>query len=399
MFTPTNSQVTHMNQLEARGEGADSDTIRPTDTNTIEGLLTAEAGPVSAPGLESMEPDHGTPTTSDTSSQAAPTADQPTAEDSNTIGVPAGQSTSKSKAELEAALKPAKNALAQKVTELEALPKLVTTVKENATKVTGGTCTHSETEQTDLAEASTGSKRPAPPASPPPTPAKMAALPIVFKSRNPKYLASTDFSKGWLRHKLEATDHFRNFNDLIEVENHSGDMFDAPPRTVLIHACNSIGKWGAGIAVEFKRRYPKAFGVYHGYCKWKWDPRIDPVPTGSALLIPPLDEQGHWIACLFTSSRIGKEKDSSDTIVRNTIQAVQDLLELVETVDREAVHGQQSEIGDLRMCKINSGKFGVEWARTKTAITGKARLPYWRKAIEVWVREGEEDEKEWYTKH
>jgi hypothetical protein len=47
----------------------------------------------------------------------------------------------------------------------------------------------------------------------------------------------------------------------------TGDIFDAPDNTVIIHACNCMGSWGAGIALAFKQRYPKAFQAYTQHCK------------------------------------------------------------------------------------------------------------------------------------
>ncbi|KAH9882236.1 hypothetical protein J1614_001408 [Plenodomus biglobosus] len=237
---------------------------------------------------------------------------------------------------------------------------------------------------------STGSELPAPSVSQQPP----IMAPITFKIRKPARLDSTGFEKHWVLRKYEETDHFRHhgLGGQIVLDYHSGDIFDAPPRTLLIHACNVLGKWGAGIAVEFRKRYPKAYEIYRGYCNWTWDPKTNPVPTGSTLLIPPADSQGHWIGCLFTSARYGRSKDPEHSIMLSTISSVEALLQLVENVDNEAAPGQTSEIGDLRMCKINSGHFGVDWKSSKQAIRGRSCLPYWRKTIQVWVRQGDEDD-------
>lgn len=227
------------------------------------------------------------------------------------------------------------------------------------------------------------------------------SLSISFKTWKPPRLDSTRFEKGWLDHKFQAMESTRSrpIGRNIRLEYHSGDIFAAPPRTLLIHACNALGKWGAGIAVEFKRRYPRAFAIYNRYCTLTWNPKAKHVPSGSALLIPPVDSQGHWIGCLFTSKCVGKKKDREDEIVSNTVSAVQDLLQLVENVDGEAEHGQVTEIGHLRMCKINSGKFGVDWQASSHAIGRTTCLPNWRDSIEVWVREGEEDDQHDTTVH
>ncbi|OCL01305.1 hypothetical protein AOQ84DRAFT_278341, partial [Glonium stellatum] len=140
-----------------------------------------------------------------------------------------------------------------------------------------------------------------------------------------------------------------------------GDIFYAPPSTLLIHACNTQGNWGAGIALEFKKRYPQAYAMYRSHCLTKHSPKTDPVPTGTAFLIPPCetspDAPKHWIGCLFTSARYGKAKDRPEKILASTRPAMMDLLRQVREVKGEGVM-------DVRMCKINSARFGVPWDRT-----------------------------------
>ncbi|KAJ7598744.1 hypothetical protein C8J56DRAFT_914868 [Mycena floridula] len=46
-----------------------------------------------------------------------------------------------------------------------------------------------------------------------------------------------------------------------------GDLFEAPVGSILIHACNTAGSWGGGIAVAFLERYPAAFQVYRSHCQ------------------------------------------------------------------------------------------------------------------------------------
>jgi ADP-ribose 1''-phosphate phosphatase len=164
---------------------------------------------------------------------------------------------------------------------------------------------------------------------------------------------------------------------------HTGDMFLSPPNSVLIHACNAQGLWGAGIALTFKSRYPQALKVYRAHCRTAHS-ATNPVPSGSCLLIPPCESNGtakHWIACLFTSKNIGKKKDSTDVIVRNTDAAVTDMLRRV----REAEEGG-AEIGQLRMCRINSGKFGVPWEMTEDVLKNIVISEGERREVEVWTK-------------
>ncbi|KAK6538105.1 ADP-ribose 1''-phosphate phosphatase [Orbilia ellipsospora] len=138
-----------------------------------------------------------------------------------------------------------------------------------------------------------------------------------------------------------------------------GDIFSAPAGSVLIHACNCVGSWGAGIALAFKQKYPAAYQVYHNHCTTA---HSDPSSLlGTTLLIPPQesDPDGHWIACLFTSERYGKRVDSPEMILRRTKGAFEGLLEQVRRVGVD---------GGLHACKINSGRFGVDWGRTREAL-------------------------------
>ncbi|CAG8971392.1 hypothetical protein HYALB_00006942 [Hymenoscyphus albidus] len=167
----------------------------------------------------------------------------------------------------------------------------------------------------------------------------------------------------------------------ISLTNHTGDIFAAPENTVLIHACNTQGSWGGGIAVPFKNIYPKAFETYHRHCI----SNKSPVKTGTCLLIEP-DETGtssrHWIACLFTSKRYGRGKDRPDEILENSGRAVRDLLEQLKEAEEEG-----RLLGGLRMCRINSGRFGVEWGRTEEVLEDIKVEERWRGDIEVWGRE------------
>jgi len=76
-------------------------------------------------------------------------------------------------------------------------------------------------------------------------------------------------------------------------------------------------------------------------------------------------------------------------IVQNTVLALGGLLQLVQEVEQRihGVFGSQASsgsVGDVRMCRINSGKFGVPWEKTREAVEAKLALPGWRQDIEVW---------------
>ncbi|EME78238.1 uncharacterized protein MYCFIDRAFT_212330, partial [Pseudocercospora fijiensis CIRAD86] len=144
----------------------------------------------------------------------------------------------------------------------------------------------------------------------------------------------------------------------LTLTESTGDIFSAPPNTLLIHACNTEGSWGAGIAAAFKSHYPSAYTIYHDHCHMHggelWQ---------KALLIPPQpdDENEHFIGCLFTSRSKGRRKDSPSRILGATEPAMRDLLRLVR---------ENGEVGEVRMCRVNSGLFGVKWEKTKGVLEG-----------------------------
>ena len=170
----------------------------------------------------------------------------------------------------------------------------------------------------------------------------------------------------------------------------TGDIFNAPPNTLIIHACNCDGSWGAGIAAAFKSLYPKAYAQYANHCD-EYSPEL----IDSAQLIPPVDafeaaasvpeetpddalqfniraedQQAkpakHFIGCLFTSRHYGRRRDSPGRILAATAPAMVDLLRKVNAWNAEAEPGER--IGEVRMCKINSGLFAVPWAKTRAVL-------------------------------
>ena len=98
----------------------------------------------------------------------------------------------------------------------------------------------------------------------------------------------------------------------------TGDLFTAPEGTVLVHACNTVGSWGAGIALAFRDKYPAQFEYYKAHCKEQGESLL-----GTCLLIPG---DQHDIACLFTSKAYGKRKDRPHEILAATKTAVEDLM-------------------------------------------------------------------------
>ncbi|KAJ7272551.1 hypothetical protein B0H12DRAFT_584598 [Mycena haematopus] len=127
------------------------------------------------------------------------------------------------------------------------------------------------------------------------------------------------------------------------------DLFAAPAGSILIHACNTRGSWGAGIATAFKERYPDAFIQYKDHCK-----KHGAALVGTCLLIRG---ETHDIACLFTSKEYGRRVDPAAAILAATRTAVADLLK--QNTD---------PVKELHSCRFNSERFGVPWEETEKVL-------------------------------
>ncbi|KAL9004446.1 MAG: hypothetical protein Q9188_002745 [Gyalolechia gomerana] len=172
------------------------------------------------------------------------------------------------------------------------------------------------------------------------------------------------------------------------IEERVGDIFDSPPHSILIHACNTAGSWGKGVAAAFKKYSPSAYQVQNLHCKRPSSPST-PLPThqrnlvGTCLLLPPFFpaqktkptdaqlEKQFWIACLFTSRGYGKNTDTAEDILDATKRAVEDLGRQIREYKESFERGEvKDEMGGCVGVRINSGLFGVEWERTKEVLEG-----------------------------
>ena len=152
----------------------------------------------------------------------------------------------------------------------------------------------------------------------------------------------------------------------LKVTESSGDIFDAPAQTLIIHACNTEGSWGAGIALAFRQRYPKAFASYAGHCN---DHTAEEL-IGTAYVIGPQsgDEGEVFVGCLFTSRLKGRKKDSPKKILEATGPAMRQLLQKVLKWNEVCGEDAEKKVEEVRMCKINSGLFNVPWDKTKAVL-------------------------------
>ncbi|KZP04272.1 hypothetical protein FIBSPDRAFT_1051992 [Athelia psychrophila] len=170
----------------------------------------------------------------------------------------------------------------------------------------------------------------------------------------------------------------------------TGDLFAAPPNSILVHACNASATWGAGIAKAFRGKYPAAFEIYKAHCKASSPDGL----VGTCLLIRNEGRdagagaqgqgqyaQGHDIACLFTSPRRGRgragpKKDAPEDILNATTSAVTHLL--LQNQEGKALHAWFVASSDLitsvvsliARSRINSGKFAIPWESTAAVLDG-----------------------------
>jgi ADP-ribose 1''-phosphate phosphatase len=122
----------------------------------------------------------------------------------------------------------------------------------------------------------------------------------------------------------------------------------AEPGAILLHSCNASGAWGAGIALQFKKKYPQAFKEYATWCEKGPEELV-----GSYL---KFKDQEVTIACLFTSAGYGDKKDSEELIVKNTKNAI---IAFLHSLPYRAV---------VNSPKINAGLFNIPWETTEKII-------------------------------
>jgi ADP-ribose 1''-phosphate phosphatase len=151
-----------------------------------------------------------------------------------------------------------------------------------------------------------------------------------------------------------------------KITHIKADIFAAPAGSILIHACNTRGSWGAGIATAFQERYPGAFAKYKNTCKKHGEALL-----GTCLLIRG---ETHDVACLFTSKDYGRRVDSPADILAATKLSVADLLK--QNVDPvKEMHAWyvrcrvESNFGlTIYPSRFNSEKFGVPWEETEKVL-------------------------------
>jgi O-acetyl-ADP-ribose deacetylase (regulator of RNase III) len=130
----------------------------------------------------------------------------------------------------------------------------------------------------------------------------------------------------------------------------SGDLFaNSPNAEAFAHGCNCQGSMGAGIATEFKRRYPAMFDAYLALCKA--DPRqFNP---GDCFFWRSTDDQPH-VFNLATQENYWRSRATYDA-VRASLTAMR------HQADAESVRS-------IAMPRIGAGYGGLSWKKVRAII-------------------------------
>jgi ADP-ribose 1''-phosphate phosphatase len=127
------------------------------------------------------------------------------------------------------------------------------------------------------------------------------------------------------------------------------DLFDSPAGGYLVHSCNGLGVWGAGIAAGFRERFPDSHRVYKQRCLFEpWA-----VLAGRALVLP--EENGHRVVCLMVSERPGLPQDLAlaRSLQQKALSRLIDWLPIGASVSSN---------------RFGSGIFGLDWDVTEARL-------------------------------
>jgi len=140
------------------------------------------------------------------------------------------------------------------------------------------------------------------------------------------------------------------------------NLFDAPEDALLIHACNTQGVWGSGIAAQLKKAYPDAFMQYSKWCllaKMMGNPDL---LAGTAAVA--MDKGGRNVGCLFTSVGYGNAVSPPAIILKNTEAALRDLFDNAYSLKTSF----KVPLKEIYSNTINSGFFKTPWEDTEVVL-------------------------------
>ena len=139
------------------------------------------------------------------------------------------------------------------------------------------------------------------------------------------------------------------------VSHKTMSLFDAPGESIIVHACNSMGVWGSGIAKPFKEKYPHSYLDYNKFCSTQNQCRG--TACGRSDLSSFHDSENHWVGWIVTSHNYGQYKDSPELIKIYTALALQELCKKIYMAHPKDQHPSI----DVYSNKFNSGLFAVPW--------------------------------------
>lgn len=139
-------------------------------------------------------------------------------------------------------------------------------------------------------------------------------------------------------------------------------LFDAPADAIIVHACNSQGVWGSGIAKPFKEKYAHSYLDYNRFCA---DFNMSRgTACGRAGMSSFHASEPHWVGWIVTSHNYGELKDSPELIKINTTMALQELCKKAYLA-----HPKDSNPTiDIYSNKFNSGLFNVPWEQSQLIL-------------------------------
>ena len=124
-----------------------------------------------------------------------------------------------------------------------------------------------------------------------------------------------------------------------------GDLFATEGLTAFAHGCNCAGAMGAGIAIEFKRRWPRMFEEYAARCA---DGRF-----GLGDVFTWTDDKGVTIYNLGTQAHWRKKSQ-----IPALAKALRKMVELAAAAGIERVG----------LPRIGAGLGGLDWMRVKRVL-------------------------------
>lgn len=127
------------------------------------------------------------------------------------------------------------------------------------------------------------------------------------------------------------------------VEHRRGDLFGSDIK-VLAHGCNCAGAMGAGIALQFKRRFPAMYNDYRDACKTGvFQPGDIIVWEEDGYTIYNLGTEAHWK----TRARLKWVRESVQNMIKDA---------------------QAAGITEIAMPRIGAGLGGLEWADVEEVL-------------------------------